>query len=504
MCKDWPILLNTLYEKFEIPVTGGDSILGYPVFFVDLSQYKLRLSDHTAFIWARSTDIETMTSHHLAQSLLDVARAGRFIDDTAVILLDADSRSLNESLKMMSHRFVLIGADEQQGITNSRRPTSELLDIICNQVSILMLSPYEPNAYVSGSQFFGRELEVRRITSNPQKNYLITGIRRIGKTSLMKEIKRMLEKKEGHEVPYIIYMDCSDYSSNGLFIEDIVRKLHLQELERLRYRNFSFFFPSFLERMKKKYGHKIIFFLDEIDVLAEMQTKTENIFQIMRSASNKDACQFFLAGYRQAIRESDRADSPLYNFGEKIVLGEFSRNDAYKLIVTPMDGLRVTLKNREQLVSRIFHETAGLPNLIQVYCQLLLESLDQSNCRELSEKNLISVYENSRLRDTIRSSFLQNTEPMERLLMYALLKHLDQDLTRSFTPQAIDIALKKQGVRVSQPCIEDACQKLAMIGFFLRKANEITFTSPIFAKILIDLNLDYSLMKAKEECSNDL
>jgi hypothetical protein len=502
MCKDIPPLLDLLENKYNISITSCTSILKYPVFRADLSQYKLRLTHRTPIIWVRPEDATEMSTQHLAQSLQDVAREGRFADETAIVLLDAQDQELKEQFKLFFHRFVVIDSNEQAAIFNSRRPSGAFLDTISHQVPLLLLSPYETNAYVFGSQFFGRKLEINRLMSNPNTNFLITGIRRIGKTSLLKEVKRLMEIKEDANAPYIVYMDCNDYVSNESFIEDIVRKLDPRRLVRLGYQNYSFFFPAFLEQMKKKYKHRIVFFLDEIDQLAEMQTHTNNIFQILRSASNKEACQFFVAGYRQAIRESTTADSPFYNFGVPITLGAFNRADANELIVKPMEGLRISLNDREKLVSRIYHETAGLPNLMQVYCQILLEELEQSNSRELSEKNLIGVYENFRLHNSIRTSFLQNTTPAEKLITYALLKELGLDLSRSFSPQVIDIALKKQEQIFSQADIESACRTLSYIGFFMRKSNEITFTSPIFAKILVEMNLDYCLMKAKEEYKN--
>ncbi|MEZ4613924.1 MAG: hypothetical protein R2867_00215 [Caldilineaceae bacterium] len=58
---------------------------------------------------------------------------------------------------------------------------------LSQQVSLSVLSPYETSKPVTGSRFFGREAEVRRIISS-DANFAIMGIRRIGKTSLLKEI----------------------------------------------------------------------------------------------------------------------------------------------------------------------------------------------------------------------------------------------------------------------------------------------------------------------------
>ena len=71
---------------------------------------------------------------------------------------------------------------------------------------------------MTGSRFFGREFEVRRILQANDSNFAIMGIRRIGKTSLMREVERQLkeqaqERGDEDAGQRIIFMDCSAISS---------------------------------------------------------------------------------------------------------------------------------------------------------------------------------------------------------------------------------------------------------------------------------------------------
>jgi Cdc6-like AAA superfamily ATPase len=110
----------------------------------------------------------------------------------------------------------MIGINIQTAITTSRRPTGELLDRLGDQISISLLSPYRTGP-VTGSQFFGREMEIRRILGRESSNYAIVGIRRIGKTSLLRELARRLHENAHEEAKNsIVYLDCSDLDRNGM------------------------------------------------------------------------------------------------------------------------------------------------------------------------------------------------------------------------------------------------------------------------------------------------
>ena len=150
-------------------------------------------------------------------------------------------------------------------ILQSRRPSGELLDLISAQVPISTLAPYETRAPVTGSRFFGREYEISRIIGNPDTNHAILGIRRIGKTSLLREVERIL--KEDQDPAHVVYLECSDLLSTDDYIREVVRKLNPRELPRLHLQKYVFFFPDFLERMSRAHKSKIIFLLDEVDNL---------------------------------------------------------------------------------------------------------------------------------------------------------------------------------------------------------------------------------------------
>jgi hypothetical protein len=428
----------------------------------------------------------------------DVLRERSLTRQIVLVLLDGDSEPLLRRTSSPFYSLVVIGCEEQERVLESRRPSGELLDLISAQIPISNLAPYETRAPVTGSRFFGREYEMSRIIGNPDTNHAILGIRRIGKTSLLREVQRIL--KEEQDPAHIVYLECSDLLSTDDYVREVVRKLNPRELPRLHMQKFVFFFPDFLERMARARKTKIIFLLDEVDNLVIMQRGDWELFRMLRASANKGACQYIIAGFREAMREQYLLDSPFYNFAQEVRLNEFTRRQAQDLIITPMENLRVRIKNKDEVVGRIYEETAGHPNLIQYYCMILLRRLDRTGQREISPESLIDVYADEGFKSHLLTAFMQNTENREKALVYAVLTALEGHLSEGFADPFIDAALRKRGILLRQDDIEEACGVLALAGIIHRKGREYFFTSPVFTKVLLQTyDLEYLFGKVKEE-----
>jgi len=498
MIKDWPRPLRLLHEELGYTVREGNPSFGYQLFYIDLSAWKLRLSNRTPVIWVKTKDLDGVSSQHVMESLSDVVLERNLGRQTVLALIDGNSSPLFRHKAILNYTLVLIGAEEQKNILSSRRPSGELLDLVAAQVPLSYLSPYETRAPVTGSRFFGREHEIARILANPDTNHAILGIRRIGKTSLLRETQRLLLERE--QAARVVYLECSDLLSTDDYIREVVRKLNPRELPRLHMQKFVFFFPNFLERMSKLNKSKIIFLLDEVDNLVIMQRGDWELFRMLRASSNKGACQYIIAGFREALQEQYTLDSPFYNFAQEIRLSEFTRQQARDLIVTPMENLRVRFHDQEEVVNRIYEETAGHPNLIQYYCLILLRRLDQTGRREIGPEDLIDVYSDEGFTSHLLTSFMQNTENREKALIYAILMAAEAGGPKGFGQEEIDARLRKGGLLLEQKDIDDACNVLMLAGVIHRKGREFFFTSPVFTKVLQQTyDLNYLFRKLKEE-----
>ncbi|HMQ31332.1 MAG TPA: AAA family ATPase [Chloroflexaceae bacterium] len=497
-------LLRRLRDELNYKIRSGPTTLGYELFYLDLSSWKLRLSDRTPVVWVKPRDVDMRSPQHLIDSLRDVMRANHLRRDPLVALVDGEAEPLRQYANNLQERarIVVIGADEQARLLQSRRPTGDLRDIVLSQLSVSLLAPYETAAPVIGSRFFGREYEISRILENPDTNFVILGIRRIGKTSLLKEIERRLrEREEDHENGHIIYIDCSDLSSPEDYIREVVRKLNPTELPRLHLQ-YAFFFPDFLERMARKHRRKLIFLLDEIDNLILLQRGGWELFRMFRSSSNKGFAQYIMAGFREAMNEKIAIDSPLFNMAQEVRLNEFKRKQAHDLIVVPMENLGVGFRDKAQVIERIFAETAGHPNLIQYYCTILLRSIDlsQSDERTICLDSLIDVYQDAGFKDHLVASFIQNTQNREKALVCALLTRQNSGGLGGFTQVHMDASLRRHGITLRQGEIENACSVLKLAGIFDQHGQEYFFVSPVFVRVLTEsYDVQYLIRKAREE-----
>lgn len=506
--KSWrtqmPEILQFLESALGYRVRQREEVLGYTVYLVDFSAWKLRFSDHTPVIWVREGDLVALSPLELAQSLLDVVRLRSLAERNPVLLVQGPGQELQRALTTASAvPLVVLDAEAQQAVRESRRPSAELLDRLSAQLDLSLLVPYETSKPVTGSRFFGREFEIRRILQGGDSNFAIMGIRRIGKTSLMREIERQLreqaqESGDENAQQRILFMDCSAISSPVNFIQEVVRKLRPQELTRLNSKQFPIFFPDFLHRMSQRYGGTLVFFLDEFDGLLTWHYQDDSLLNALRASSNMGHSRYIVGGFREVMRAFSNLDSPLFNFARPIRLKEFSREQTASLVVGPLENLRVRFERRNDVVDRIYDETAGQPNLIQFYCSILVERLDRSHSRVISPDNLFDVYENEDFRAFVLSTFMDNTQHLEKAIVFALMADYGAD--QPFGVETIDVALARRGLGIPLAELDQACRKLELAGTFTSKGKQYRFATPVFPRMLSEnYDVDYLFRKVVDE-----
>jgi hypothetical protein len=217
------------------------------------------------------------------------------------------------------------------------------------------------------------------------------------------------------------------------------------------------------------------------------------------SAKNGDA-QFIIAGFRQLRRAVDTIDTPLYHFGEALTLKGFPANEVREMVIEPLEQLRIKLENRDEIAQRIQRETAGQPNLVQFYCQTLLEQLEHSSQRTLTVNHLHSVYENDDFRDFLLQTFLSNTLPLERAMVFAMVAR-HHATGAEFSLKDMDTELYRRNLRIDFNQLNEACRNLVTAGVFNGPVNkQYNFSIPLFARMLEETYaLDFAFDKARRD-----
>lgn len=485
----WPDFLHKLKE-LQHRVRGLESKkpAEYELFLVDLSEWRLRLSMHTPLIWVKAAIASRLPVTELAASLRDIANERGWRHQDCLVLLDGDGRELKtEMIGWDVSCFVIIDHTEQRRILAAHSPTFAMQDVVCEQIPISNLAPYEVGASVEGNRFFGRAAEIRQIIGRPDSSFAITGVRRIGKTSLMKEIRRRL-LDQGESLERIAWLDCSTLSSLNQFEQEIVRQLYARELPSMG-RQYHFSLTDFLSRMYKMHGGRITIFLDEVDKILDWAR--DNLSTVFRASANTSDCRYVLAGFQKLMSETYNSASPLYQIVRTVRLRPFERRDTEDIVLKPMRSLRVRFENEQELVTRIQADTRGHPLFVQFYCEKLIEQLEEQATRRLSPKNVDGIYESKDFKDLVLNSFDENVSDEDKLLVYAMLLSFPES-KETFQEEEMCDALSRHGVATPPDQIRRACSRLEMAGVLVKEGLRYEFAIPVFPRTLrTDRNLGY-------------
>jgi len=508
--RETPPFLQFLDRQLRLSLRAGRTeVLSFDIYRMDFSPWRLRFSDHTPVLHVSEIDVRALSPREIFQSLRDVVYTRGYGEQNPIVLVDGDGTDLREEVRTHLLPIVILDQADQNRVLASRRPSAELLDCISPQLTLSLLAPYETSKPVTGSRFFGREFDIRKILYAGDANFAVMGIRRIGKTSLLREIERRLkeqaESAEGKQTAErILFMDCSAIRTPDHFVQEVVRQLAPREMARLQHRQFPLYFPDFLARMSRQYKGALVFLFDEFDALLKAPFGQSNLLDQLRAASNSGHCRFVIAGFRELLNAFSDQNSPLYNFANPLRLKEFSRDETTNLILSPMESLGVHFERRNEVVDRIYDETGGQPNLIQYYCSILIENLDRRKERSISPENLSHVYHDEDFRAFVLNTFMDNTSHLEKALVYAvLLEASDNDRVTAeerFAMEDIDNALQSRGIDILLGDLESSCRQLELAGIFAKQGIHYHFATPVFPDVLRSgYNMNYLLRKVREE-----
>lgn len=499
-----PLAIRTINERLHFPFKGPERVGRFEAFTVDLSDWKLSLTDQTPCFWIHSPEHLSLSGGELANEIQDAVRQRAWQNETILVLCDGPAEALRRTLRSASTQFAVLDEEQQKRAHEAPSPTGVMLDNLLNQIARSHLAPYETSRPVIGSRFFGRQSYINRILHNGRTNFLIIGERRIGKSSLLREIERHLNKsdpcEEGRQRR--LYVDCSVIGTAEDFYREIVARLSPRDLKLLERSGQSQRLQArIFEYLAVQQNGPITFLLDEIDRLLENAGPEQELFKVLRRASQQgDSARFIIAGFRHARRAVNDLEKPFYNFCETFELEAFDRVEVKQMVEGPMELLRVKLEGRDEIIQRIYRETAGLPNLVQFYCQSLLEQMEREGASTISTQNLQSVYDNNIFRDFVLTTFLGTSLPLERAVVCALITGRSTRSSESTSLKEIDAELARNRLTVQFNALDEACRNLETAGILQRRGKQFSFRIPLFAKMLEETYpVDYILDKAREE-----
>jgi tetratricopeptide (TPR) repeat protein len=272
------------------------------------------------------------------------------------------------------------------------------------------------NPYIAGApvlsedMFFGRAKLLTRILNVLHHNSLmITGERRIGKTTFLYHLKKALESEEQSDYRFFpVFTDLQGVPESAFFhavMNDVVDTLRpsAETLASLRFRaevdaydgrDFSHDLQRVIEELKGRTPRKVklALLIDEVDALNEY---SERINQRLRGIFMKTFSEHLVAIMSGVgIKRSWTSEgSPWYNFFDEIELSAFSREEAEALIRSPVEGY---FRYQAEAVERILAWSELKPYIIQKFCVHAVNRMLEEERTVVTAEDVQAVRETAR------------------------------------------------------------------------------------------------------------
>jgi tetratricopeptide (TPR) repeat protein len=300
-----------------------------------------------------------------------------------------------------------------------------------------ILNPYIAGApVVETSMFFGREdvfTWIERSLAGKYVDHILVlhGQRRVGKTSVLKQIPNFLPDK------YIqVFFDLQGRTSTTLdrflwwVASEIVRTLKtehnisLPKPDRKTFEDTEYLINEFLPGLRDKLGDRVLLLtFDEFDTLDRpeiQETLAQPLIAYLRRLIELDGLNFVFSigssGDKLENMQASYTDffkSALYR-----KISFLSREACQRLITKPVEGV---IRYEKKAVDQIYRITSGHPYFSQLMCHELFSRCQKTGAREISAKDVEAVLEDVIERGTVNLKFVwDEASDLEKWILAAL------------------------------------------------------------------------------------
>jgi hypothetical protein len=338
-------------------------------------------------------------------------------------------------------------------------------------------SPYQPGVAVTGQHFIGRQKELKAVLGSITgtgglRPVLVHGIRRIGKSSILKRTKDHDEVRRSYFPVYWSPEDRSltDNSCDFLIVltEKIRSSLPPEVRQRVEFHRPDFREDPFagFERFMLSFnslhlGKRILLLLDEVDkvyaIIEAGRARAQSgstprpqeavlpeVFGALRKCMMEHQClNVVFAGLPVSLRKISYEDR-LFGLLDSVPVGPFTEDEANAV----MDAGKQVLAEVVPEARRRLYELSGLqPYLLQVICQQLFVRMKHQGRDVVTLGDVESVlYENVLPNESIFSDYRPLMTPGVEPLLRALAAAVRDQRTRRYaTVRAIAEKLASHG-----------------------------------------------------------
>jgi len=279
------------------------------------------------------------------------------------------------------------------------------------------LNPYTPfkAGDVPPEMFFGRRRMVGDL-QDPSGSCIVYGGRQLGKSALLRHVKRQFHNPERRKFAWIEDMKLIFDPDPGKYKNLFWRKLQdgfIQE-ELLSSKKKATKDKTIIEHirqiMKDDQIRVLVMFDEADDFLRADAGKNFEVVDELRKlmAETERRFKVVFAGLHNVQRFQGIPNQPLAHFGDPLCVGPLEAKDAHQLINQPLRTLGYRFNNTTVL--RILSYTNSHPGLIQIFCQELLRRLNKRTGNllppnRIEKDDIEAVYRLPKVRKSIKDRF---------------------------------------------------------------------------------------------------
>jgi len=495
---------------------------GFEVHYLDFTSLKLMAGHFVPFaIPKRLSGRKNLSSEEIETVIGELQTDLHDVDADFTVLVvggrvaqlsdDLKKRLKSEQIAVLDGRIIEAimpekGKERKEDSKEQHRRNSMLVQGLAAVLGRRLLSPYNPGTPVCGERFFGRKDALEEAMPHKRAGSVtIMGSRRIGKTSLLREIRRRIEAG-GPDKVRVAEIYASTYHSSLEVLYSILRQI-FRQAEADRYMQDPTIAQNFAQIIQKDATRegklRVAVFVDELDELLERDVRDgEYLMKIFRATfQGQDNCRIFFAGFRRVMAEALRDNSELFNFTNKIYLRGLSREETREMVEEPLRLLGIDV--HDDHVAIIYQETKGHPELVQIYCNTLLSITEREGRIPDANELVHQVVNDDAFRNRIFGTFMSNANPIEELLTYLLIRRMHERSSGvddfRFSLPDVDEAFSAAGIELEISQIEGVLANLRMVAITEKadgRQNRYRFAVPALVTYIESQDLPFLTKKA--------
>ena len=337
---------------------------------------------------------------------------------------------------------VSIFGNDLSRLFESKLPAAVLFEIIRRQVHLEKLCPFDTTREARSDTFRGRRKELDALISKDSSPLMVTGARRIGKTSLIRRAYNILRVQQSYRDldasrQRVFFLNCLNLRNRWDCYREMAHEIDVRSERRIEKdeRNTVYM----LERQSRGGRAPLVLFFDELDRLVESdESDGWPLFSMLKKSVDAGWIRVIFAGYRSMQRlrfghgiptnssGPQVPDSPFYGSMRELSLEPLTKHETESLLREPLESVGIKISKENEILSRIWKSTAGYPYLVQFYGEQLFRRASSSITQEIKLLHLEEVEQGDELGEFLESHFLENTLDggmpiqLERLCVYLI------------------------------------------------------------------------------------